>query len=193
MSRRRSIAAGFLALGVLSAGLGACSSSNSGASATTTTRPPSFAALVGAANLLLRRGNLNAAEQLFSDAISAEPKNAVGYFDLGVVYQREGLRLPALREYRLALRQNPRYVPAIYNKATLYGVFNPPLAIYFYRSVIALQPDSPTAWLNLGLLEAETKATLRPALKALKEAVRLEPSLRARIPASLRAEMVTSN
>jgi tetratricopeptide (TPR) repeat protein len=182
-----------LVLGALAAGLGACTSSKNASSSTTTiSQPASFASLIGAGNVLLRQGNLNAAEQLFEQAIKAEPSNAVGYYDLGVVYQQQGLRLDALREYRFSLSKNPKYVPAIYNKAILYSTTNPPLAIYFYRTVIALQPDSPTAYLNLGLLEAGKKATVREALTALDQAVKLEPSLLAKIPASLRSQLNAS-
>jgi tetratricopeptide (TPR) repeat protein len=139
--------------------------------------------------VLLRQGNLNAAEQLFEQAITTQPDNAIGYYDLGVLYQQEGQRLDALREYRLALGKSSKYVPAIYNKAILYSTTNAPLAIYFYRTVIALQPNSPTAYLNLGLLEAESKTTLPAALRNLEQAVKLQPSLRTMIPAALRSRL----
>lgn len=182
-----------LALGALAAGLGACSSSGNAAPTTTTTsQPASFASLVGAGNVLLRSGNLNAAQQLFEQAIKANPANAIGYYDLGVVYQQEGQRPDALREYRLALAEDPKYVPAIYNRAVLYEVTNPPLAIFYFRTIISLQPDSPTAYLNLGLLEAQTKATLPQALVALNKAVKLDPSLLANVPLSLRSRLSKS-
>jgi tetratricopeptide (TPR) repeat protein len=174
-----------VALAALSAGLGACSSPKS-AAPTTTTAPASFATLVGAGNVLLGQGNLNAAAQLFEQAIKAEPGNVIGYYDLGVVYQQQGQRLDALREYRLALNENPKYVPAIYNKAVLYGTTNPPLAIFYYRTIISLQPDSPTAYLNLGLLEAATKSTKSAGLVAIAKAVTLDPALLKNVPPSLR-------
>jgi tetratricopeptide (TPR) repeat protein len=190
--RRRPLrfVAGGLVLAALGACLGACSSSKSTSGTTTTTsQPASFATLVGAGSDLLRSGNLNAAEQLFEQAIKAEPTNVIGYYDLGVVYQQEGERLDALREYRLALVENPKYVPAIYNRAVLYEVTNAPLAIFYYRTIISLQPDAPTAYLNLGLLQAESKATLPQALTDLAEAVKQDPSLLASIPAPLRSQL----
>jgi hypothetical protein len=49
--------------------------------------------------------------------------------------------------------------------------------------LIALEPNSPTAYLNLGLLEAESNTTLPAALRNLEQAVKLQPSLRTMIPA----------
>jgi tetratricopeptide (TPR) repeat protein len=186
-------AAGCLALGALAVGLGACSNSAStSATTTTTSQPASFATLVGAGNDLLRSGNLNAAEQLYQQAIKAGPASPVGYYDLGVVYQQEGERLDALREYRLALVEDPKYVPAMYNRAVLYEVNNPQLAIFYYHTIISLQPDSPTAYFNLGLLQAEAKATVPEALTNLARAVKLDPSLLADVPAALRSQLSKS-
>jgi hypothetical protein len=63
---------------------------------------------------------------------------------------------------------------------------NPPLATFYYRQVIRIQPRSPTEFLNLGLLENQTKAGHRQAISDLRQAVRLDPKLRAIVPARLR-------
>lgn len=146
-----------------------------------------FADLIGAGTQLLDHGNPSAAAQLFQQAIAKNTKNPVGYYDLGVAYSREGQRHSALTQYAKALHENASYVPALYNYGVAFEQKRPGLAIYFFRKVIEIQPRSPTALLNLGLLihQGNPKAP-RAGLKPLKRAVTLQPSLYAAIPASLR-------
>jgi tetratricopeptide (TPR) repeat protein len=120
--------------------------------------------------------------------IRRAPKQAAAYYDLGVAYQDQHDYRDALRAYAKAQSLDPNFVPVIYNRAVLYARTDPQLALFLYRRVIALQHNSPTAYLNLGLLEASQGPALRAqAEKDLARAVRLEPSLASRIPTSLRA------
>jgi tetratricopeptide (TPR) repeat protein len=163
---------------VLGGGSGACSSSHGpGANAAT---------LIGAASAAFRQRDYNAASQLFQQAIKKDPSNATAYYDLGSVYQAQNLDQQAITSYRKALSLAPTLVPAIFNEATIYAAHDAPLAIFLYRRAIALQPDSPTAYLNLGLLEAQTDAAEQAQAGAdLRKAIQLDPSLRARIPQSV--------
>lgn len=120
--------------------------------------------------------------------IRRAPRQAAGYYDLGVAYQDQHDYRDALRAYAKAQSLDQNFVPVIYNRAVLYTRTDPQLALFLYRRVIALQHDSPTAYLNLGLLEASQGPALHAqAEKDLARAVRLEPSLASRIPTSLRA------
>jgi tetratricopeptide (TPR) repeat protein len=139
---------------------------------------------------LLGLGNTHAAEQLFKQAIAKNPRDPVAHFDLGVVYQGGGDRRGAAREYKLALLDNPRYVPALYNEAVLVAARNPSLAIFYYRQVIRMQLRSPTAFLNVSILEGADKGLHAQAVRDLRQAVRLDPTLRGRVPASLRADVL---
>ena len=171
----------------LACSLAACGGSSSSRSTPTSTA--SYQTLVVAGAKLLSTGNTNAAEQLFQQAITRNPKDPVAYYNLGVVYQGAGDTRDALRQYRKALTANPRYVPALFNQAIIIARSNAPLAIFFYRQIIQFQPDSPTAFLNLGLLENQSKGLHPQALRDLARAVRLDPSVRGNIPRPLLAEL----
>jgi tetratricopeptide (TPR) repeat protein len=178
-----------VAFGVLSAaGLVAACSQSPRTDATSSSRPPPYRVLVDAGLHLYRDHNLNAAEQLFYQAIRRDRHLPQAYFDLGVLYQSEGLQRAALANFMHAASVAPGYYPALYNEAVLESRFNAPYAMSIYRHVIAIHPDSPTAYLNLGLLELA--AHERPqAIHDLRQAVRFDPSLQGRVPPALRAAM----
>lgn len=141
----------------------------------------------------LRQHDYSAAEGLLSQVTKLEPRNFTAYYDLGVAYQAQGADRPALIAYAKAQALNEQFVPVIYNRAVLYSKADPQLALFLYRRVISLQHDSPTAFLNLGLLEAVQGRHLRKqAERDLAMAVRLDPSLTGRIPAPLRAGLAAA-
>lgn len=163
----------------------------SSTSTSTFTSTASYQTLVGAGIKLLGVGNTTAAGQLFQQAIAKNPSDPLAHYDLGVVYQGAGNRRGAMREYNQALRADSRYVPALYNAAVLLSPHNAPLSIFYYREVTTIQPHSPTAFLNLGLLEDQTPALRKQAVRDLTRAVQLDPTLRGRIPSSLRTAVRT--
>jgi tetratricopeptide (TPR) repeat protein len=165
--------------------LSACGAGNKPRTATAA----DFSTLVGAGNDLLRAGNPQAAEQLFARAVDKNGDSAVAHYDLGVAYQDPGLTRQAMIEYERAVKVDPRFVPALYNQAVILAKHDRPLAIYRYRHVIRLLADSPTAFLNLGLLEWATDPTggRAAAIRDIGRAIRLDPSLRANLPATLKA------
>lgn len=148
----------------------------------------SIATTLAAGSAALRQHDYYAAEQLFLQVIKRQPGQVSAYYDLGLAYQDQGDYREALRMYNKAQSLDQNFVPVLYNRAILYSRTDPQLAMFLYRRVIALQHDSPTAYLNLGLLEAAQGRALRgQAEKDLARAVRLEPALASRIPGSLRA------
>lgn len=162
------------------------------------TGPPvpkaSIATTLAAGSAALHQRNFPAAEQLFMQVIRRQPRQVAGYYDLGLAYQAQHDYRDALRSYAKAQAVNGRFVPAIYNRAVLCSQSDPGLAMFLYRVVISIQPDSPTAYLNLGLLEAQQNPK-QPDLAEdlLTKAMRLEPSLASRIPASLRASLAKAD
>jgi tetratricopeptide (TPR) repeat protein len=183
---RRSLL-GAAAAGAVALYLGGC-----GGSSKSSTRPnagASYGTLVGASVALLGKGNPSAAQQLLQEAIARKPRDPVAYYDLGVAYERQGDTRQAARNYLHAIAVDRNYVPALFNQAEIFAKRNPPLAIFYYRRIIHLKPDSPTAYLNLGLLEAATPALHAQALRDLAHAVKLDPSLRKQVPPPLRAQV----
>jgi tetratricopeptide (TPR) repeat protein len=164
-------------------------SCSGGSSSGKSTSSDSFATLVGAGNALLKQRNPGAAEQLFAQAIRKAPANPLGYYDAGVADQQLGENQAALAQYARAVRANSRYAPALFNTATIYNASDPDRAMYLYRRVITIQADSPTAYLNLGILEARKPRDASQSTEDLQMAVRLEPSLLAKIPARLRRRL----
>jgi tetratricopeptide (TPR) repeat protein len=181
-SRRRHTFLLVTAVG-LAIGLASCGGGSSAAPA------PTFQTLIAAGNSLLKAGNAGAAEQLYQQAIRRDPKEALGYYDLGASYQQEGETAGASVEYSKALRQNPAFVPALYNEAVIASSADPTQAMAIYRRVISIQPDSPTALLNLGLLQTRDPETRSLGIQNLKKAVRLEPSLRDNLSEPLLAQV----
>jgi tetratricopeptide (TPR) repeat protein len=167
-----------------------CSSSTpppkSSSKAKASSKASPFSTDLGAGIVLLNRDNPNAAEQLFEKAIKANDHNAIAYYDLGVSLQDQHQTSTALAAYTNALNIDSRYVPALYNKATIESAAQPAQAIALYRRIVEIQPDAPTTYLNLGLLEAAQPAGAAQAHAYLQTAVTLEPSLYADIPAALR-------
>ncbi len=149
----------------------------------------SYATLVDEGMKLLQRGDPKGAVQRFQQAVARNSASPVAYYDLGVAYQRQGNVQQARRAYGLAIHNDPGYVPALYNQAGLYADTFPPLAIFYYRRIIHIKPNSPTAYLNLGLLEAGWPPLRKQAVRDLAQAVKLDPSLRTAVPASLRAHL----
>ena len=149
---------------------------------------------LAAGSAALHQRNYWAAEQLFLQVIKRDPTEAAAYYDLGLAYQDQHDYRDALRAYAKAQALDQNFVPVIFNRAVLYSQTDPQLAMFLYRKAISIQHDSPTAYLNLGLLEASQggRGLRARARKDLARAVRLDPSLASRIPNSLRAGLPTT-
>ena len=139
------------------------------------------AQLVQAGLAAASQGNDQAALSAFQEAAQKDPKNYYAHYNLGTIYQKQNNTVLALQEYGLALQINANYVPALYNSAIIYGATNPQLAITTYRRIVVLQPKAPTAYLNLGLLEAKL-GLFAQAGKDLQKALDQDPSLTTSIP-----------
>jgi Flp pilus assembly protein TadD len=148
-----------------------------------------YSALVGSGIDLLAAGNLSGAEQLFRQAITKEPRSPVAYYDLGVTYQRFGALRLAGRAYRHATAVDPIYLPALNNLAYLVERRNPALAIFCFSRLNELKPHTPMVLFQLALLTGTHGRVSPTTITYLREAVTLDPALRAQIPARLHSAL----
>jgi tetratricopeptide (TPR) repeat protein len=181
-ARTAALAVAALALAAVVSACGDSSGSGGGADAKPTTPAGNLAAAI----LLQQQGKLGQAKDLYLKVITAQPSNYYAQYDLGVLAQHDGDDAHALTYYGAALAANPKYVPALYNEATIYAASNPALAIATYRRAIALQPSSPTAELNLGLLEVKN-GEVHQGVQDLALAVSEDSALQSAIPKNLQS------
>jgi tetratricopeptide (TPR) repeat protein len=144
--------------------------------------------LLKAAVAAQAKGDDDAAVGMFNELLKKEPGNVIAHYNLGVIYQKRNQIDAALREYGAALTTNASYVPALFNTATIYGNTDPPLAITTYRKVISLQPNAPTAYLNLGLLELGSGLEAQ-GIRDLTTALHQDPTLSSRLTPQVKAKV----
>jgi tetratricopeptide (TPR) repeat protein len=153
---------------------------------------PNAATTLSAALKLQQQGKYDDAAQLYQQVIATQPNNLFAQYDLGVVRQATNNPVGALSAYGAALTINPKYVPALYNEATIYAVTDPVLAISLYREIVRLQPTAPTAYLNLGFLEIKHGAP-KQGVSDLATAVKQDSSLLSRVPKNLQGVVAALN
>jgi tetratricopeptide (TPR) repeat protein len=147
-------------------------------------KPADASTLLAAGIKAQQQGDANAARQLFEQVLAKQPNNFYAHYNLGVLDQQAKDNASALREYGSALTINPNYVPALFNEATIFATTDPALAITTYRKVVSLQPKAPTAYLNLGLLEA-AHGEIPQGIKDLNTALHQDPTLGTQVPPKL--------
>jgi tetratricopeptide (TPR) repeat protein len=149
---------------------------------------PGASVLLNQGTAAFTRNDYTTAARLFQQAIKKAPSNPTAYYDLGAVYQAQHDKPDALTQYRRALSRDPTMVSAIFNEAIIESDTDVTLAEFLYRKAIQIQPDSPTAYFNLGLLYAQQGLKAQAGI-ALRKAVQLDPALRREIPTSAVADL----
>ena len=115
-------------------------------------------------------------ETLFSHAVAATGENEIAHLNLGVVYEKEGRLDEAMREYRAALKLNPRREHTHSNIADLLDLTGQPqAALAEYEAALKLNPNSVLTHLNLGTLRVEL-GQFAEAAAEFAEAARLDPA-----------------
>ncbi|HVY11045.1 MAG TPA: tetratricopeptide repeat protein [Mycobacteriales bacterium] len=161
-------------LGAVTVVLAAVACGCSGGSSSTP--QPSIDKMLATGLAAQQRGDLTTAERLYQQVLDIQPGNVYAHYNLGVIAQQADKTAAALGEYDAALKSKPGYVPALFNEAVIYQTTSPTKALTIYRRILALQPVSPTAQFNLGLLEARLGMT-KQADADLSKAVRQDPTL----------------
>lgn len=84
--------------------------------------------------------------------VNAQPKNAEGWFSLGLAYDKLNQSVKAVEAYQQALRLNPEDAMAWYNLGVAYVYLGDPLAkaVDAFQQALRLNPENADAWANLG-------------------------------------------
>lgn len=113
---------------------------------------------------------------LWEDVVKKSPGKSRGHYNLGVVYQEQGMNDKAVKEFKTAIRLNPNLSKAHYNLGTIYqsgGSVDE--AIKEFETAIAINPKHTKAHYNLGLAY-QSKGLNEKALGHYFRAVTLDPS-----------------
>jgi tetratricopeptide (TPR) repeat protein len=188
--RLRSIVAAPLAAGAIALIVSACGSSSSSTSSTSSgtssssTSPP---ALLSAGLAAQKAGNLTVAIADYKKVVALAPSSTTASYanyNLGDIAQIDQNDPTAAETYyRAALAVNPNFVNALYNLAIILTPSQPLVAENYYQQVIALDSSNADAHLNLGFIYLSQGDTALAHAQFTK-AIKLDPSLSSRIPAS---------
>ena len=124
------------------------------------------------------RGDLAAAESLYTTAMRADAADPVLPFNLGNVFQSQGRAPEAKIAWQIAVARDPAFAEAWYNLAlTAEDEKQTDLAIAEYRRAVQAQPDYADAYFNLALLLTKLDRCAE-ALGIWERFLELEPSSR---------------
>jgi tetratricopeptide (TPR) repeat protein len=122
------------------------SSGSSSASANGTAN--SAAALLSAGIAQANAKQYQAAETTFRNVLVISPRNKFAWYNLGLLAQIQNQTASALSAYSRALSIDPRYTPAMYNKAILLERKDPHAALALYKQITSINPKAATAYLR---------------------------------------------
>jgi tetratricopeptide (TPR) repeat protein len=99
-----------------------------------------------------------------------DPLTADDHARLGAVYERQGEKEAAVREYAAALSKDKKSLVALAGLGNLaLAEDQPGLAIKYYRRALALEPENPVVLNNLAMAYIEAKKP-KPALAYAEQA-----------------------
>ncbi len=92
---------------------------------------------------------------LVNDALRLEQGRAKGYHIKGFIYQETGDTAKAISSYRTAIEQDPDYFDPLLKLAVLHAEKGDQLAMDYYNSALAIEPDNTTALYGKGMFAQE--------------------------------------
>jgi tetratricopeptide (TPR) repeat protein len=116
------------------------------------------------------------AETTFRDVLVLSPKNKFAWYNLGLIAQVQNQSSPALADYSKALSIDPKYTPAMYNKAILLERTDLQSALSLYQQITSINPKAATAYLREGFVYDRLRDKSK-ASQARAHALALDPSL----------------
>jgi tetratricopeptide (TPR) repeat protein len=150
------------------------SSGSSSASANGTAN--SAAALLSAGIAQANAKQYQAAETTFRNVLVISPRNKFAWYNLGLLAQIQNQTASALSAYSRALSIDPRYTPAMYNKAILLERKDPHAALALYKQITSINPKAATAYLRESFLYGRL-GDKRTAAQARARAIALDKRL----------------
>jgi tetratricopeptide (TPR) repeat protein len=147
---------------------------------------------LSAANALIAQGlraessgKVQQAAADFRAAAAKDPKDAVPYYDLGVLYQQVAHDpTQAAMDYKKALSIDHTFRQSMFNLAIVDTPTQPQAAMNLYNELLVQNPRDANAYFNLGLLLiAQGQAV--PGHATLKKAIVLNPALAKKVPAGI--------
>jgi GWxTD domain-containing protein len=110
---------------------------------------------VGKGHIFLGRGDLDAAEALFKQALRKQKNHPPAFNGLGLVYrERKNELRRAIDYFRSALRKDKTYVEAQFNLAETYERFGSSETLKNYQKVIKMDPSHPEAFFRIGRIHS---------------------------------------
>lgn len=146
------------------------------------------------AEALLRAGIKQGENKDFSGAtqsfrqvldLNVNPADKLAWYNLGVIAQHDNRTADARAAYDHALKIDPNFESALYNKALLIESNHPDQAIAILRHIVGADPKAATAHLHLGQALAK-KGQDKEAKDTFGLAVRADPSLLQFVPEEFR-------
>ncbi len=92
---------------------------------------------------------------LVNEALRMAPDQAKGYYLKGWIYKEVGDTALAISSLRTAVEQDPSHYSAFIQLGLLHAAKHDPLAAQYYRSALALRPNSVEALYDLGMYHQE--------------------------------------
>ena len=159
-----------------SGGSDAASSSHSSSATSAGSTAHSAAALINQGIAEANAKQYQQAETTFRDVLVLSPKNKFAWYNLGLLAQVQNKAADALADYSRALSIDPKYTPAMYNKAILLERTNLRSALALYQQITSINPKAATAYLREGFVYQRLGDKSR-AKQARARAVALDSSL----------------
>jgi tetratricopeptide (TPR) repeat protein len=147
-------AGSLLALSIVLAACGSGNSdlgSSSGQSSSSTTTVQATNAAAALINTGITQANAKQyqeAETTFRDVLVLSPSNKFAWYNLGLIAQMQNQATAALADYTKAIAIDPKYTPAMYNKAILLERTNPHAALALYQLITSINAKAATAYLR---------------------------------------------
>ncbi|MDQ0595970.1 tetratricopeptide (TPR) repeat protein [Streptomyces canus] len=123
--------------------------------------------------------------------LNVNPANKLAWYNLGVIAQHDNKAADARAAYDHALKIDPNFESALYNKALLIESSHTDQAIAILRHIVGADPKAATAQLHLGQALAK-KGRDEEAEDAFGLAVRADPSLLQHVPEEFRDSAIAA-